>query len=102
MIFPFWKCREDTIEVKGTGGDTHLGGDDFDQRIIQYLIDEFKKEQGIDVSKDQLAVQRLKDAAEKAKHELSSTMQTEINIPFLTADASGPQAFYFDFYAGET
>ncbi len=88
---------EDTIEVKGTGGDTHLGGDDIDQRIIQYLIDEFKKEQGIDVSKDQLAVQRLKDAAEKAKHELSSTMQTEINIPFLTADASGPKHFTLSF-----
>jgi len=88
---------EDTIEVKGTGGDTHLGGDDFDQRIIQYLIDEFKKEQGIDVSKDQLAVQRLKDAAEKAKHELSSTMQTEINIPFLTADTSGPRHFTMTF-----
>ncbi len=91
------EVSEDTIEVKGTGGDTHLGGDDFDQRIIQYLIDEFKKEQGIDVSKDQLAVQRLKDAAEKAKHELSSTMQTEVNIPFLTADASGPKHFTLSF-----
>jgi len=88
---------EDTIEVKGTGGDTHLGGDDIDQRIIQYLIDEFKKEQGIDISKDALAVQRLKDAAEKAKHELSSTMQTEVNIPFLTADASGPKHFTLAF-----
>lgn len=84
---------DDTIEVKGTGGDTHLGGDDIDQKIIQYLIEEFKKEQGVDVSKDQLAVQRLKDAAEKAKHELSSTMQTEINIPFLTADAGGAKHF---------
>jgi molecular chaperone DnaK len=91
------EVSEDTIEVKATGGDTHLGGDDIDQRIIQYLIDEFKKEHGIDVSKDQLAVQRLKDAAEKAKHELSSTMQTEINIPFLTADASGPKHFVFTF-----
>ena len=91
------EVSEDTIEVKGTGGDTHLGGDDIDQRIIQYLIDEFKKEQGIDVAKDQLAVQRLKDAAEKAKHELSSTMQTEINIPFLTADASGPKHFTLAF-----
>jgi molecular chaperone DnaK len=91
------EVSEDTIEVKGTGGDTHLGGDDFDQRIIQYLINEFKKEQGVDVSKDQLAVQRLKDAAEKAKHELSSTMQTEINIPFLTADASGPRHFTMTF-----
>ena len=84
---------DDTIEVKATGGDTHLGGDDFDQRIINYLINEFKKDYGVDVSRDQLAVQRLKDAAEKAKHELSSTLQTEINIPFLTADASGPKHF---------
>jgi molecular chaperone DnaK len=91
------EVSEDTIEVKATGGDTHLGGDDIDQRIIQYLIDEFKKEHGVDISKDQLAVQRLKDAAEKAKHELSSTMQTEINIPFLTADASGPKHFVFTF-----
>lgn len=91
------EVSEDTIEVKSTGGDTHLGGDDLDQRIIQYLIDEFKKEQGVDISKDQLAVQRLKDAAEKAKHELSSTMQTEVNIPFLTADASGPKHFSHPF-----
>ena len=91
------EVSEDTIEVKGTGGDTHLGGDDLDQRIIQFLIDEFKKEQGVDVSKDQLAVQRLKDAAEKAKHELSSTMQTEVNIPFLTADAGGPKHFSMTF-----
>ncbi len=91
------EVSEDTIEVKGTGGDTHLGGDDIDQKIINFLIDEFKKEQGVDVSKDQLAVQRLKDAAEKAKHELSSTMQTEINIPFLTADASGPKHFSMTF-----
>ena len=84
---------DDTIEVRGTGGDTHLGGDDVDQLIIRYLVDEFKKEQGVDISKDQLAVQRLKDAAEKAKHELSSTLQTEINIPFLTADTSGAKHF---------
>ena len=88
---------DDTIEVKGTGGDTHLGGDDIDQRIIKYLIDEFKKDQGVDVSKDQFAVQRLKDAAEKAKHELSSTLSTEVNIPFLTADASGPKHFSMSF-----
>ena len=88
---------DDTIEVKSTGGDTHLGGDDIDQRIIKYFVEEFKKEHGVDVSKDQLAVQRLKDAAEKAKHELSSTMQTEINIPFLTADASGPKHFSMSF-----
>ncbi|MBI2062991.1 MAG: molecular chaperone DnaK [Candidatus Yanofskybacteria bacterium] len=91
------EVSEDTIEVRSTGGDTHLGGDDIDQKIIQYLIDEFKKENGVDISKDQLAVQRLKDAAEKAKHELSSTMQTEINIPFLTADASGPKHFSMSF-----
>lgn len=91
------EVSEDTIEVKGTGGDTHLGGDDIDQRIIQHLVEEFKKEQGVDVSKDQLALQRLKDAAEKAKHELSTTTQTEINIPFLTADASGPKHFALTF-----
>jgi molecular chaperone DnaK len=91
------EVSQDTIEVKGTGGDTHLGGDDIDQRIIRYFIDEFKKEQGVDISKDQLAVQRLKDAAEKAKHELSSTTQTEVNIPFLTADASGPKHFSMAF-----
>ncbi len=91
------EVSEDTIEVRSTGGDTHLGGDDIDQRIIQYFISEFKKESGIDVSKDQLVVQRLKDAAEKAKHELSSTLQTEVNIPFLTADASGPKHFMMAF-----
>ncbi len=88
---------DDTIEVKGTGGDTHLGGDDVDQLIIQYLVDEFKKDSGVDISKDQLALQRLKDAAEKAKHELSTTLQTEINIPFLTADSSGAKHFSLNF-----
>lgn len=88
---------DDTIEVKGTGGDTHLGGDDIDQHIIKYFIDEFKKESGVDISKDQIAIQRLKDAAEKSKHELSSTMQTEVNIPFLTADASGAKHFNISF-----
>jgi molecular chaperone DnaK len=91
------EVSEDTIEVKSTGGDTHLGGDDVDQLIIQHFADEFKKDQGVDVSKDQLALQRLKDAAEKAKHELSSVMQTEINIPFLTADAAGPKHFSLNF-----
>ncbi len=91
------EVSEDTIEVKSTGGDTHLGGDDIDQKIIQYFIDEFKKESGMDVSKDQLVVQRLKDAAEKAKHELSSTLSTEVNIPFLTADSSGPKHFNINF-----
>lgn len=82
---------DDVIEVKSTYGDTHLGGDDFDQRIIDWIISEFKKESGIDVSKDFLALQRLKEAAEKAKHELSSTLESEINIPFVTSNESGPQ-----------
>ncbi|PIR69881.1 MAG: molecular chaperone DnaK [Candidatus Niyogibacteria bacterium CG10_big_fil_rev_8_21_14_0_10_46_36] len=85
------EVSNDTIEVKSTDGDTHLGGDDFDQTIIEWLVDEFKKDSGIDISKDTLALQRLKDAAEKAKHELSSTPETEINIPFITSDASGPK-----------
>ena len=84
---------DDTIEVRGTGGDTHLGGDDIDQKIIGYFIEEYKKEHGVDISKDQLAVQRLKDAAEKAKHELSSTLQAEVSIPFISADASGAKHF---------
>ncbi|MFA6033189.1 MAG: molecular chaperone DnaK [Myxococcota bacterium] len=82
---------ENVVEVIATNGDTHLGGDNIDQKIIDYLIAEFKKDTGIDVSKDRMVLQRLKDAAEKAKIELSSTMETEINIPFLTADASGPK-----------
>ncbi|MDD5127319.1 MAG: molecular chaperone DnaK [Dehalococcoidales bacterium] len=80
-----------TFEVKSTAGDTHLGGDDFDQRIMDWLCDEFKKDQGIDLHNDRMALQRLKEAAEKAKIELSSTMQSEINLPFITADASGPK-----------
>ena len=91
------EVSEDTIEVKSTGGDTHLGGDDFDQHIIHYFAEEFKKDQGIDVAKDQMALQRLKDGAEKAKHELSTTAQTEVNIPFLTADSSGPKHFTLTF-----
>jgi len=79
------------FEVKSTNGDTHLGGDDFDQVIINWLVDEYKKEQGIDLKSDTAALQRLKEAAEKAKIELSTTMETEINIPFITADASGPK-----------
>ena len=79
------------VEVKSTNGDTHLGGDNIDQRIIDWLITEFKRDQGIDVSKDQMALQRLKEAAEKAKIELSTLLETEINLPFLTADASGPK-----------
>jgi len=79
------------FEVKSTNGDTHLGGDDFDQRIINWLADEFKRENGIDLRTDRMALQRLKEAAERAKIELSSTMSTEINLPFITADASGPK-----------
>jgi molecular chaperone DnaK len=79
------------FEVKSTNGDTHLGGEDFDQRLVDYLAAEFKKEQGVDLTKDKLALQRLKEAAEKAKIELSSALQTEINLPFITADASGPK-----------
>jgi len=82
---------EGVFEVKATNGDTHLGGDDFDQRVIDWIADEFRKEQGVDLRKDPMAVQRLKEAAEKAKIELSSVVQTEINLPFITADASGPK-----------
>ena len=82
---------EGVFEVKATNGDTHLGGDDFDQRIIDWLADEFRKDQGIDLRNDRMALQRLKEAAERAKIELSSAMQTEINLPFITADANGPK-----------
>lgn len=88
---------DDTIEVKATGGDTHLGGDDFDQKIMDWLVSEFRRESGVDISKDFLALQRLKEAAEKAKHELSSTLETEVNIPFITSDASGPRHFLIKF-----
>lgn len=82
---------EGVFEVKATNGDTHLGGDDFDQRIIEWLVSEFKKQEGIDLTKDRMALQRLKEAAEKAKCELSTSLTTEINLPFITADASGPK-----------
>ena len=82
---------EGTFQVKSTNGDTHLGGDDFDQRVMDWLCDEFKKDQGIDLKQDKMALQRLKEAAEKAKSELSSVQQTEVNLPFVTADASGPK-----------
>ena len=82
---------EGTFQVKSTNGDTHLGGDDFDQRIIGWLCDEFKRDQGIDLRQDKMALQRLKEAAEKAKCELSTVQQTEVNLPFITADASGPK-----------
>ena len=82
---------KETVKVIGTGGDTHLGGDDFDQKILNWLVEKFNKDQGIDLSKDPLALQRLKEAAEKAKIELSTTLETEINLPFVTSDASGPK-----------
>jgi molecular chaperone DnaK len=86
--------QEGVFEVKATNGDTYLGGEDFDMRIVEYLVDEFRRDQGIDLRQDVMALQRLKEAAEKAKIELSSSMETEINIPFITADASGPKHLY--------
>jgi len=85
------EVSDDTIEVKSTAGDSHMGGEDFDQKIIAWIASEFKKDQGVDISKDALALQRLKEAAEKAKHELSSSNNAEINIPFITSDATGPK-----------
>jgi molecular chaperone DnaK len=82
---------EGVVEVKSTNGDTHLGGDDIDKRVIDWIVDEFRKDQGIDLAKDRMALQRLKEAAEKAKMELSTVLETEINLPFITADASGPK-----------
>jgi len=82
---------EGVIEVKATNGDTHLGGDDWDERIVQWMVEEFKKDQGYDLSKDRMALQRLREGAEKAKIELSSTTETDINLPFISADASGPK-----------
>ncbi|MBI2514828.1 molecular chaperone DnaK [Candidatus Wolfebacteria bacterium] len=87
------EIADDTVEVKSTGGDTHLGGDDFDKKIIEYLVQAYKKQEGIDISKDPLALQRLREAAERAKHELSTTFETEINLPYITSDASGPKHF---------
>jgi molecular chaperone DnaK len=84
---------DDTVEVKATGGDTHLGGDDFDKKINEYLVVEYKKQEGIDISKDPLAIQRLKEAAERAKHELSTATETEINLPYVSSDTSGPKHF---------
>ncbi len=85
--------KEPHVEVKATGGDTHLGGDDFDRIIIEYLVSEYKKQEGIDLSKNTLALQRLKEAAERAKHELSTAAESEINLPYVTSDASGPKHF---------
>jgi molecular chaperone DnaK len=82
---------EGVVEVKSTNGDTHLGGDDIDKRVMDWIVDEFKKDQGIDLSKDRMALQRLKEAAEKAKMELSTVLETDVNLPFITADASGPK-----------
>ncbi len=84
---------DDTIEVRATGGDTHLGGDDFDKKIIEYLLVEYKKQEGIDISKDPLAIQRLKEAAERAKHELSTSLESEINLPYITSTSEGPKHF---------
>lgn len=84
---------DDTIEVRATGGDTHLGGDDFDKKIIEHLLVEYKKQEGIDISKDPLAIQRLKEAAERAKHELSTSLESEINLPYITSTAEGPKHF---------
>ncbi len=88
---------DDTVEVKATGGDTHLGGDDFDKKIIEYLVDEYKKSEGVDISKDPLALQRLKEAGERAKQELSTALETEINLPYITSDAAGPKHFLIKF-----
>ena len=85
------EISEDTVEVKATNGDTHLGGEDFDQRLVTWIIDEFKKDQGVDLSKDTLSLQRIKEAAEKAKIELSTVTETEINQPFITSDQNGPK-----------
>lgn len=87
------EVSEDTVEVKATGGDTHLGGDDFDKRIMEYFIEEYKKQEGIDLSKDSLALQRLKEAAEKAKQELSTSLETEVNLPYISSDTNGPKHF---------
>ena len=86
------------FEVKSTNGDTFLGGEDFDLTLVNFLADEFKKDNGVDLREDKLALQRLKEAAEKAKIELSSTSQTEVNLPFITADQSGPKTFNIETY----
>lgn len=88
---------DDVVEVKATGGDTHLGGDDFDKKIQEYLVQEYKKQEGIDISQDPLAIQRLKEAAERAKHELSASLETEINIPYISSTEAGPKHFLMKF-----
>jgi molecular chaperone DnaK len=89
--------KEDTVEVLATGGEAHLGGNDFDRNVMNWIVGEFKKDQGIDLSKDPLALQRLKEAAENAKIELSTTMETEVNLPFISSDAEGPKHLYYKF-----
>lgn len=84
---------DEVVEVKSTGGDTHLGGDDFDRKIMEYLVAEYRKQEGVDISKDNLALQRLKEGAERAKHELSTAFETEINLPYITSDSAGPKHF---------
>ena len=91
-IFPCWKSATACFEVKATNGDTHLGGDDWDDRIMDWILDEFKKENGMDLRKQPDALQRIKEEAEKAKIALSSSQVYDINLPFITADASGPEA----------
>ena len=86
-----------TFEVLSTSGDNHLGGTDMDNALIDYIVDEFKKESGVDLKNDKMAFQRLREAAEKAKVELSSTISTEVSLPFITADATGTKASYFDY-----
>ena len=93
---------EGVFEVKATHGDTHLGGEDFDLRLIDYLADEFKKDQGIDLRSDKMALQRLKEAAEKAKMELSTSMETDVNLPFITAERQRSQASECQDYPGQT
>jgi len=89
------EVSQDTIEVKATGGDTHLGGEDFDQKLMSWIIEQYQKDEGIDLGKDPLALQRLKEVAEKAKIELSSSLATELNVPFITSDSSGPKHLYY-------
>lgn len=91
------EVTNNTIEVKATGGDTHLGGDDFDKKIIDFLVTEYKKQEGVDISKDALALQRLKEAAERAKHELSTSLETEINLPYISSSEAGPKHFLMKF-----
>jgi len=97
-ILEVWRC---VFEVKSTAGDTHLGGDDFDKRVVDWLVEEFKRDQGIDLTKDRQALQRLTEAAEKAKIELSSAMETEVNLPFITADGYRAQTSLIKANAGQ-